>query len=162
MTVNIVIKHFQQSDLKTVHALVQETIDISYGAVYPPEAIKAFKRYHSTPQISEDSQKGLNLLAVVNHEIAGTGTLLENKVIRFFVLPRYQGYGIGKKLAVAIEARAQQLGIDFLYLSSSLIAREFWELMGFVYQETISVPLDAGQTLDYHRMTKRLCAGNKQ
>ena len=49
----------------------------------------------------------------------------------FFVLPEYQGQGIGTRLLAAIERQARMQGITHITVDSSLTGAAFYARMGY-------------------------------
>jgi GNAT superfamily N-acetyltransferase len=137
----IQIREFGKEDLPSVYRLVQNTIDISYHEAYPIEAIEFFKDHHSKKNILND---------------AATGTLLGTNVRRVFVSPVHQHRGIGQLIAQELERKASLDKLVALDLASSLVARQFWESLGFVMQREDYVPVWNGQKLLFYRMAKTL------
>jgi GNAT superfamily N-acetyltransferase len=50
----------------------------------------------------------------------------------FFVLPDYQGQGIGAKLLAALEQIASQAALDAIHVAASVTGAFFYQRMGYV------------------------------
>ena len=75
MAQNIRLRPMTKTDLQAVYDLVQTTIQVSYGDIYPPEAIVFFRTYHSQENIVKDLKAGYILVAESDGQTVGTGTL---------------------------------------------------------------------------------------
>jgi GNAT superfamily N-acetyltransferase len=68
--------------------------------------------------------------------LAGEGTLEAAmdgaELATFFVLPEYQGQGIGTRLLAAIEAQARTQGISHITVDASLTGAAFYARMGYL------------------------------
>lgn len=156
MPKDVNIRKMKKKDLQSVYVLIQKTIEISYSDVYPLEAIELFKEYHSKENIAKDASTGYSIVVEFNGAIVGTGTLLETNIRRVFVSPSYQNEGIGKLISRELERKALSDKVSNLDLSSSLVARRFWESMGFRLQAEDFIPASNGQRLIFYKMDKIL------
>jgi GNAT superfamily N-acetyltransferase len=157
--VKIKIRRFEKSDLRAVHQLVQNTIDVSYRGVYPEEAIEFFKEFHSPKNILKDAEAGYTVVAERDGEIVGTSTLLNDHIQRTFVNPACQRQGIGGMMAQELERQALRAKHRQLTLDGSLVSKEFWEQKGFYVVEECFVPVKNGQKLIYYKMVKDMKDG---
>ena len=156
MLPNIRLRQMKETELQAVYKLVQNTIQISYAGVYPPEAIEFFKNYHSTENILKDLATGYIVVAEADGRILGTGTLLGTDVRRVFIDPEYQRHGIGKIIAKKLERKAKSLELEKLQLSASLRSRRFWETMGFVSAGEFALPVANDKKLIFYEMSKEI------
>jgi len=93
---NIRLRQMKTTDLEAVYELVQQTIEVSYADVYPPEAIEFFKNHHCQENIMKDIERGYIVVAESGGLLLGTGTIIETSIRRVFINPEYQHQGIGK------------------------------------------------------------------
>lgn len=152
------IRAFRSEDVGIVKQLIDATIDASYTGVYPPHALQFFKEYHAVQRILEDASNGHTVVLQSEGAIVGTGTLLGREIRRMFVSPGCQRRGFGHRVLAALEHRATANRLDDLELYSSLVARPFYDAMGFRVLREGFIPLDDGQRLDYFLMGKSLAA----
>jgi GNAT superfamily N-acetyltransferase len=150
------IREFVARDIVALKKLVDSTIDISYAGVYPPEAIAFFKAHHAVEKILADGRNGCILVAEEEGRMIGTGTLVDGEVGRMFVIPDYQGHGIGREVLGQLEQVAKKQGLKHLTLDASLVARKFYELMGFELIEDAAMPVGNNESLEYSVMMKTL------
>ena len=152
----IKVRKFRKDDLNAVYELIQNTIDVSYNKIYPPEAIEFFKEFHSRENILKDTVNGYTVLAERNGEILGTSTLIGCHIQRTFVSPACQRQGIGGLLAQVLEKKASLRKSGDITLEASLVSRQFWELRGFTVREETFIPVENGQKLIYYTMSKKI------
>ena len=126
MAHNIHLRQMKKSDLQSVYKLIQNTIQVSYADVYPPEAIEFFKNYHNQDNILKDAASGYSIVAESDGLILGTGTLLEMNVRRVYIDPQHQHQGIGKLIVKELERKAKSERLEKLGLEASLKSRTFW------------------------------------
>jgi putative acetyltransferase len=155
MTQKTQIREFSREDLDTVVALIHHVVDISYKDVYPAGALKLYKEFHCRENILTDAENGYCVIAEISGRIVGTGTLLDDGIRRVYIDPSYQNNGIGKQIYKALEQRALQKGLSRLGLGASVIAREFWESVGFIFEEEMDIPAGKEQ-LKFYMMSKSL------
>ncbi len=155
MKYDIQIREFNREDLDTVVALIHHVVNISYKDVYPSGALNLYKEYHSRDNILNDADNGYCVVAEDSGKIVGTGTLLDDGIRRVYIDPSYQNNGIGKQIYKALEQRALQKGLPRLGLGASVIAREFWESVGFIFEEEMDIPAGEEQ-LKFYMMSKLL------
>jgi GNAT superfamily N-acetyltransferase len=152
---NIQIREFSREDLDTVISLIHHVVDVSYRDVYPAGALNLYKEFHCRDNILNDAENGYCVIAENDGQIVGTGTLLDDGIRRVYIDPSYQKNGIGKQIYNTLEKKALQTGLSRLGLGSSVIAREFWESVGFVFEEEVDIPAGDEQ-LRFYMMSKPL------
>ena len=93
------IRQAQKSDFSIVKEITQTTIQTIYPNYYPPGAVAFFLQHHNDKSIADDIAKGIVFLCHdKNNSVVGTVTIRDNEIARLFVLPEYQGKGIGRLL----------------------------------------------------------------
>ena len=155
MSKEIQIREFNREDLDTIVTLINHAVDVSYKDVYPAGALSLYKEFHSRENILNDAENGYCVVAENGGQIVGTGTLLDDGIRRVYIDPSYQKNGIGTGIYRELEQKALQTGLSRLGLGASVIAREFWESVGFVFEEEIDIPAGDEQ-LKFYMMSKSL------
>ncbi len=150
------MRPFVQSDLDQLHRMIQETIEKSYGHVYPPRAIRFFKNFHRELKIAERTRTGCVLILEKNGAILATGSLVGNEILGVFVAPEAQGRGYGRAIMNELESNARSKGIFEIHLSISLPSRRFYESMGYEVLEKESADVGEGQRLEFWPARKKL------
>jgi GNAT superfamily N-acetyltransferase len=70
------------------------------------------------------------------------GSLTESILLTIFVLPEYQGRGLGKKLIETLEKDDYFLRAHRIEIPASLTAVDFYRKMGYDYKNGITEPED--------------------
>ncbi len=150
------VRTFQPDDLAEVSALIHRTIDASYAGVYPPLAIAHFHEHHADYTIVAEAESGHIVVVERDGRMVATGTLVGDEVSRVYVEPERQGQGIGTAIMEALEARAREEGLTDVVLYASVVAKPFYDRLGYVVSEEGERDCGQGQMLRWYRMAKRL------
>jgi N-acetylglutamate synthase-like GNAT family acetyltransferase len=161
---DIRIRRFRRSDLPSVKELIDNTIDICYPADpsaplragYPKEAIQYFKQYHCDENILKGSAKGWTIVLENNTRVIGTGTIINNHIMRVFVNPKFQKRGLGKLIMNKLEDKAISSGARKVNLDASLPSKTFYDSLGYKTCEKTYVKLENNKKLHYYKMNKEL------
>jgi GNAT superfamily N-acetyltransferase len=148
------LRPFSPPDLRPLQELVQRTIDVSYGGVYPPEAIRFFEEYDSLENVLKDAEEGHTVVLEIDGEIRGTGALVEAEIKRVFVDPALQGQGLGKTIMHWIEESARAKGAETVHLDASVVAEPFYDRLGYAVARECSIPVENGQRLAMPRCSR--------
>jgi GNAT superfamily N-acetyltransferase len=79
----------------------------------------------------------LFLVAEKNNHMVGTATLQDNYIGTVFILPEFQGQGIGTKLMNKVEKIAKNNGVKRVMLNASITAYKFYKKRGYRFKQTI-------------------------
>jgi N-acetylglutamate synthase-like GNAT family acetyltransferase len=153
---DIRIRRFRKRDLPAVKELIDNTIDICYPADYPNEAVKFFKEYHCDENIIKGAATGWAIVLEKNNRIIGTGTIIDNHIMRVFVNPKFQKRGLGKLIMHKLEDKAISSGVNKVKLDASLPSKKFYDALGYKTREKTYVKLENGKKLHYYKMDKVL------
>jgi GNAT superfamily N-acetyltransferase len=153
---NVRIRRFKRRDLPAVRELIYETIDVCYSADYPEEAIKFFKEYHCDENVLKGATEGWTIVLEENNRIVGTGTIVDDHIMRVFVDPKFQKSGLGKLIMNKLEERAISTGIKVVKLSASLPSKRFYDSLGYTTSEEAYLEVENGEKLHYYKMDKVL------
>ncbi|MBN1889574.1 MAG: GNAT family N-acetyltransferase [Thermoflexales bacterium] len=153
---DVSLREFNKQDLMAIKRLIDRTVEISYAAAYPAEALAFFKDYHSTGRIVDSAAGDYIVVVEIGGEIVGTGTLTGTSIGRVFVDPLHQGKGWGELIMRRLEEKALAAGVRTVDLSASLVAKPFYDALGYATQSEDSIPLENEQELRYYTMTKKL------
>jgi hypothetical protein len=89
-------REFRASDLVAVSRLIHHTIDVSYSPVYPVQAIRFFKDFHSEAEIIERHQNGEILILEKDGKVIGTGSLVGTDILGVFFTPGFNIRGMAR------------------------------------------------------------------
>jgi GNAT superfamily N-acetyltransferase len=132
----IAIRTFEPRDAEAVSALIRRTMRESNSRDYPLDRLQPLIDYFSPEKVLRLSQERVCLVAETDRQLIGTAALDGSQLATFFVLPKYQGQGIGAQLLAAIEGQARTLGIARLTVDASITGAAFYARMGYLRSGT--------------------------
>ena len=107
----VTLRRFQAGDEFAVSAVICTTLAISNRKDYPPAFIEENIRSHSPAVIAERVKDAHFYVALDGQKVIGCGGITgywgsteESYLTSIFVLPDYQGKGVGRRLVEALEA----------------------------------------------------------
>jgi putative acetyltransferase len=127
----IAIRTFEPRDAETVSALIGRTMRESNSHDYRLERLEPLIAYFSPEKLRQLAQERVCLVAEASGQLIGTAALDGTELATFFVLPEYQGQGIGARLLAAIEEHARALGIAMLTVDASVTGAAIYDRMGY-------------------------------
>ncbi len=136
-----------------IYELVQKTIKETYTKYYSEEAVDFFLTLHSKENILKDISEGKVYAAVLGDDVIGTGTVDGDHVKRVFVLPEFQGRGMGTLIMDFLEGEIIK-DHGAVWVDSSLPAGKFWHGRGYVAKEYAECELDNNKILVYEIMCR--------
>ena len=143
------IRKFRTCDAEEVSALVIHTLRTSnikdYSAEYIENDVKMF-----TPEgVMQRASWTHFYVAVLGNKIIGCGAIGpywgkedESSLFNIFVLPEYQGKGVGKRIVEALEKDEFFFRAKRIEIPASITACEFYKKFGYTYKNGIDVPDD--------------------
>lgn len=153
MQIKLDITPVASNQLERIELIVSRTIYEVYPKYYPKGAVEFFLDHHNIDKISEDIYAGVVFAAEYNGTPVGTVTVNENEISRLFVLPEYQGRGIGGAL---LDFAEQMIFEHYgkVNLAASLSAKDIYLKRG--YRETAfdRITTQNGDFLCYDTMEK--------
>jgi GNAT superfamily N-acetyltransferase len=152
------IKGYTKSYFEDIFNVVHKTIDEIHPKYYPKSAVDFFHNHHSKENMNKQLPNEFTLVLYENDKIIGTGTLFENEIKRFFILPEYQGKGFGKILLKELKKNIEKDKYDNFVLDSSLGAVKFYQKNGYMYKEYKTIELPNKNYLCYLEMYKNINA----
>jgi ribosomal protein S18 acetylase RimI-like enzyme len=164
----LIIRDAEAADLPAVRALLVETWHATYDGIYGWRRVAEITNaWHSLENLSQQlgRESGAFLVGLVGDELVATSSArLERDraalLTRLYVLPQYQGVGIGRTLLQVTLACFPQAPVARLEVESqNEPAIAFYERMGFFLQRQARFDgrEDTPNTL---MMAKRLFAEN--
>ena len=150
------IRKAEAAELSLVKDIAHRTIAAVYPHYYPEGAVKFFLDHHSAEHIMKDIKAGeVYLLTDDCGHTAGTVTINGNEINRLFVLPEFQGKGLGSRLLVFAEDLIS-VSYDAAELSASLPAKAIYLKKGYVFMSFHTIAAENGDFLCYDYMKKEL------
>ena len=143
-----------EKDLTTVYNICKRTIEKMYPNYYPKGAVDYFLAYHSKEKIKEDIEKGYVYVHKFQGEILGTISFFDNHIYRFFVEPKKQHQGYGRRLIEYAEWMIFKK-YDTIVLDASFPSKNLYLKNGYKEIEYNKVETDNGDYLCFDLMEKK-------
>lgn len=147
------IKRAEIGDLERIEFVTRQTINAVYPKYYPTGAVNFFLAHHNTNNIAADINAGIVFAAEYDGIIVGTVTVHEDEICRLFVLPEYQGKGLGGELLDFAEKMIAE-NYDKITLSASLPAKKIYLKRGYREVGFDYIQTENGDFLCYDTMEK--------
>lgn len=139
------IRLFKEEDAAELERVIAETLRTSNSRDYSKEYIEANISSHSADVLIERAKEGHTYVACDGARIVGCGTIAgywgsetESILLTIFVLPEYQGRGIGRRIIETLERDEYFLRANRVEIPASITAVEFYRKMGYEYKNGIA------------------------
>ena len=140
------IRRFQPEDAIETAQVIAKTLKISNSKDYSKEYIEALIASHSAEGLNEKAKEGHMYVVCDDSQIIGCGAIAgywgsttESILLTIFVLPAYQGKGIGRKIIETLEQDEYFLRAKRIEIPASITAVEFYRKMGYDYKNGIDI-----------------------
>lgn len=145
------VRRFQNEDAQEVSELIVRTLRMTnikdYSAEYIENDVKMF-----TPNTVIQRASWMHFYVVLHgKKIVGCGAIGpywgkedESSLFNIFVLPEYQGKGIGRKIMETLELDEFFLRAKRIEIPASVTACEFYKKFGYAYKNGVTVPDEEG------------------
>ena len=154
------IRKFIEADAKTVSDLIIRTLKISNTRDYPIKMMEELAARMMPDDILVMAGQRHFYVAEENETIVGCGSIGpylekedESSLFTIFVLPEYQGRGIGKQIVETLEKDEYALRAKRIELSASITGLPFYLKLGYSYKNGFA-ELDDEQL---YRLEKHRC-----
>ncbi len=132
------IERFQPGQEEELSRIIRRTLlEVSAG-VDPQWEVDWLYEHYSPEGIAEMAAQGHTYVVWEDGKIVGTGTVTaagedESEIIAAFLAPEAIGRGLGAELFAALEADPLAANARRLWLTTSVMARGFYERQGYGY-----------------------------
>lgn len=145
------IRRFQEKDAEAVATLLAVTLRTTNIKDYSSEYIEAQVKTHQPQNIIERASWTHFYVVCDGEKIVGCGAIGpywgktdESSFFTIFVLPEYQGNGIGRQIIQTLEQDEYFLRAKRIEIPASITAVPFYRKMGYDYKDGISTPDSEG------------------
>ena len=141
------IRRFTEADADAAAELVAVTVEVSNSRDYPPEYIAHLKETHSAEVLRQRAREGHMYVICDGEQIVGTGTIApywgsetESILLTIFILPDWQGRGLGRLLIETLEQDEYAKRASRIEIPASLTAVNFYRHLGYDYKNGVTEP----------------------
>lgn len=145
------IRRFREEDAEAVSALVIKTLRISNVKDYTPELMEEVVKSQQPQNVLERAGWTHFYVAEEGGELIGCGAIGpywgktdESSLFTIFVLPEWQGKGIGRRIIETLEQDEFFLRAKRTEIPASITAVDFYRRMGYDYKNGIAEVDDEG------------------
>ena len=155
----VTLRNWSKEDFETVKNILLTTWKDTYSFIPLDDILSHFEKYYSDDKLIEilEDPFSKGIIAEVHSTPAGWMKLFEDKINKrlyvssLYVLPDFQGFGIGKKLLNESYTIAKQKTYDRVWLGvmkDNVKSLEWYKHIGFVFTE--EEPFKMGSTEIMH------------
>ena len=143
----MIIRRFNEDDAEKVSALIIHTLQASNSKDYSAETISALEKKMQPAGVSERASWTHFYVAEEGNHIIGCGAIgpywgseTESSLFNIFVLPEYQGKGVGRKIIETLEQDGFFLRAERVEVPASITGVGFYRKLGYEYKNGIDRP----------------------
>ncbi len=143
----MVIRRFKEEQAKEVSDLIRTTIRISNTKDYPLELMEQLIESETPEHVIERASWTHFYVAQDEGRIVGCGAIGpywgkedESSLFTIFVLPEYQGKGVGRSIIETLETDIFFLRARRIEIPASITGVPFYLKQGYHYKDGISTP----------------------
>ena len=137
----MIIRRFKENDAEKVSQMIIWTERITNSKDYSEEWINALEKRAQPSHILERAGWTHFYVVEENDTIIGCGAIgpywdseTESCLFNIFVLPEYQGKGIGRKIVETLELDEYFLRANHIEVAASITAVNFYRKLGYDYK----------------------------
>lgn len=138
----ITARRFETADAQAVSALIITTLRTSNIKDYGPEHIENECKLFTPEKVLERAGWTHFYVFCEGAKIVGCGAIGpywgkedESSLFNIFVLPEYQGKGVGRKIIETLEADEYALRAKRIEIPASITGRDFYRKLGYNYKD---------------------------
>ena len=143
----MIIRRFTENDAEKVSTMIIRTERITNSKDYSEEWINALEKRVQPLDILERTAWTHFYVVEENDTIIGCGAIgpywgseTESSLFNIFVLPEYQGKGIGRKIIETLEQDEYFLRANRVEIPASITAVNFYRKLGYDYKNGVEHP----------------------
>ena len=135
------IRRFEEKDADELSQVIRTTLSISNSNDYTPQELEGLFMELSPQALLQRAQQGHFYVACDDGKLIGSGCIspfwgseTESILLTIFVLPDYQGKGIGRRIIQTLEQDEYALRADRIEIPASKTGVEFYRKLGYDYK----------------------------
>jgi GNAT superfamily N-acetyltransferase len=127
----VLVRPFVADDAAAVSTVIATTMRQSNAQDYPGERLEALIAYFTAEKLRALAAERECLVAESAGEVIATAAREGDELATFFVLPVWQGRGVGTRLLEQLERSARERGLEQLRVDASVTGATFYEHHGY-------------------------------
>lgn len=134
----ITVRRFEEKDARAVSDMISKTVHVTNSIVYEPQYIENFLDLVSPQKIIERAGWTHYYVVCDGDTVICSGAIGphlgredESEFFNIYLLPEYQGRGIGRLIIETLEQDEYFLRAKRIYIHASLNALKFYQKMGY-------------------------------
>ena len=146
MSDKYIVRRFHNSDANEVSELIIKTLRTTNIKDYSAEHIENHAKMFTPSGVIERAGWTHFYVVCDNDSIIGCGSIApycekedESCLFTIFVLPEYQGIGVGRRIIEILEADEYYLRAKRIEVPASITACDFYKKLGYTYKNGIDV-----------------------
>ena len=143
----MIIRRFCEADSEQVSVMIIQTLKTSNSKDYSAETISALEKKMQPSGVLERASWTHFYVAEEGGDIIGCGAIgpywsseTESSLFNIFVLPEYQGKGVGRKIIETLEQDGFFLRAERVEVPASITGVGFYRKLGYEYKNGIDRP----------------------
>jgi ribosomal protein S18 acetylase RimI-like enzyme len=143
----ITARRFETADAKPVSALIIKTMQTTNSKDYSPEDIAQLVAQFTPEDVIRRASWTHFYVFCDGTAIVGCGAIGpywgkedESSFFNIFVLPEYQGRGVGRKIIETLETDEYALRAKRIEIPASITACGFYRKLGYAYKNGVDTP----------------------
>ncbi len=141
------VRRIEESDAEAVSALIRKTISISNKKDYPEDLMDQLIKSETPEHMLQRAGWTHFYVVLEGEDIIGCGAIGpywgkedESSLFTIFVLPEYQGKGVGRLIVETLEKDEFFLRAKRIEIPASITGVPFYLKMGYHYKNGITTP----------------------
>ena len=131
------IRKIQPSDYVKAGNLIKKTIKHAWSDLRPKGLLDEFCKKYTLSKFKERAKEIEMFVAVEDDKILGIIGMKNNELRTYFVDPKYQGKGVGRKLFDFLEKKMKEKGYKEIVLEGSPTGELVYKSFGFKKIKTL-------------------------
>lgn len=148
----MIIDRLQAPQAEEVAELIKRNLLEITSKYYSSEYIASLIDHHSPVQLLKNAETHYVFVAMKDRKAVGTGSLANFGTpetpsyygTAIFVALGFHRKGIGRQIMRRVEEKALELGAAKITVRAAVNARQFYEKLGYTYQDRIEMPDEKG------------------
>jgi GNAT superfamily N-acetyltransferase len=130
---SLTIRRATLDDVPAVSKMVQSSLLASQTGYFTDSEVKDFLDWYNEEAVTEYISERFFFVGELDGRVVCSVCIKEEKhyMTSLYMYPEYKGKGLGRKMVEFIEGFARKKGWDYIKLSATLVAEDFYYHLGY-------------------------------